>query len=66
MGLEEELNELTQTLREEFEKIKDGKSPQNSTELKSKINKIRKTLQNIMDQLSLQTQSMPAEILLAH
>ena len=61
--LEEELNELTQTLREEFEKIKDGKSPQNSNELKRKINKIRETLQKIMDQLARQTQSTPDEFL---
>ena len=63
MGSEKELNELTQTLREEFEKIKDGKSPQNSNELKNKINKIRETLQKIMDQLARQTQAMPDEFL---
>ena len=63
MGLEEELNELTQTLREEFEKLKDQKSPSAPNELKSKIDKIRETLQKIMDQLSKQTQSMPDEFL---
>ncbi|HJO57317.1 MAG TPA: hypothetical protein QF772_03725, partial [Nitrospinaceae bacterium] len=63
MGLEEELNELTQTLREEFEKLKDKKSPPSTNELKNKISKIRETLQKIMDQLSRQTQSMPDEFL---
>jgi len=63
VGLEKELNELTQTLREEFEKIKDGKFPPNSNELKNKINKIREILQKIMDQLSRQVQSMPDEFL---
>ena len=63
MGLEEELNELTQTLREEFEKLKDKKSPPGTNELKNKISKIRETLQKIMDQLSRQTQSTPDEFL---
>lgn len=63
MGLEDKLNELTQTLREEFEKIKDRKSPPSPNELKSKISKIRETLQKIMDQLARQTQSMPDEFL---
>ena len=63
IGLEEKLNELTQTLREEFEKIKDGQSPQNPNELKNKINRIRETLQKIMNQLARQTQPMPDEFL---
>lgn len=63
IGLEERLNELTQTLREEFEKIKNSKSPQNSSELKNKVKKIRKTLQKIMTQLLRQRQPMQDEFL---
>jgi len=62
-SLEETLNELTQTLREDLEKFNNRKSPEISKELKNKINKIERTLQKLMDQLSRQTQSMPDEFL---
>ncbi|KMP11163.1 hypothetical protein UZ36_05355 [Candidatus Nitromaritima sp. SCGC AAA799-C22] len=63
MGLEEELNELTQTLRDEFEKIKNLENKPRPNELKAKIEQIKRTLQKIMDQLARQTQSMPDEFL---
>jgi uncharacterized protein DUF4175 len=63
MDLEKHLNELTESLREEFEKIRDKKAPQKSNELKRKIEQIRQTLEKIMDQLARQTQSMPDEFL---
>ena len=63
MDLESQLNELTESLREEFEKIKNKKAPQNSQELKNKVEEIRETLEKIMDQLARQTQSLPDEFL---
>jgi hypothetical protein len=63
MDLEQHLNELTESLREEFKKIRDKKAPQKSNELKRKIDQIRQTLEKIMDQLARQTQSRPDEFL---
>ncbi|GJL79919.1 MAG: hypothetical protein NPINA01_29080 [Nitrospinaceae bacterium] len=63
MDLEHDLNELAQSLQEEFEKIRDKKAPQKSNEVKRKIEQIRQTLEKIMDQLARQTQSMPDEFL---
>ena len=61
--LEEELNDLTQALREDLEKSSNEKPSKTSKELKNKINKIQKVLQELMNQLSRQTQSMPDEFL---
>ena len=63
MDLEAHLNDLAQSLKEEFEKIRDKKAPLKSNELKKKLDKIRDTLEKIMDQLARQTQSMPDEFL---
>jgi hypothetical protein len=63
MDLERQLNELTQNLREEFDNIKNKKSPLQPEKLKAKLEQIRQILQKIMDQLSTQTQSMPDEFL---
>jgi hypothetical protein len=63
MDLENQLNELTESLKEEFDKIRDKKSPMKSEELVKKINQIRETLEKIMDQLARQTQSLPDEFL---
>lgn len=63
MDLERRLNELTRSLKEEFEKIRDKKAPLKSSELKRKINRIRETLEKIMDQLARQTGSLPDEFL---
>ena len=45
MSLENELSQLTQTLQEEFENIRDKKSSLTSNEVISKINEIQQTLQ---------------------
>ena len=63
MDLENRLNELAESLKEEFEKIRNKKAPMKSGELQRKINKIRETLEKIMDQLARQTQSLPDEFL---
>jgi len=62
-ALEEKLNDLVQTLREDLEKSNSKKSAKTSKDLQTKINKIQKTLQKLMNQLSRQTQSMPDEFL---
>ena len=61
--LEQELNDLTQTLRDDFENIKNSKSSKTSDELKNKINKIQQTMQKIMSQLANQTKSISEEFL---
>ena len=61
--LEQELNGLTQTLRDDFENIKNSKSSKTSDELKNKINKIQQTMQKIMSQLANQTKSISDEFL---
>ncbi len=63
MDLENQLNELTQSLREEFEKIRDKKAPKIPAELKAKIDQIKETMQKIMEQLARQTQALPDEFL---
>jgi len=63
MDLENQLSELTESLKEEFANLKDKKSPLNSNQLKSKLNKIQKTLQKLLDKLSQQNQSLPDEFL---
>lgn len=63
MGLENRLNELVESLKEEFEKIRDKKAPMKSEELIEKINQMRETLEKIMEQLARQTQALPDEFL---
>ncbi|PIQ97145.1 MAG: hypothetical protein COV67_05825 [Nitrospinae bacterium CG11_big_fil_rev_8_21_14_0_20_56_8] len=63
MDLEKQLSELTETLREEFEKIAGKKAPMNPSEIRAKMDSIRQTLQKIMDQLSRQNQTRPDEFL---
>lgn len=63
MDLQRYLDELTQSLREEFDKIQNMKAKLMPNELRAKIEQIRQTLQKIMDQLARQTQSMPDEFL---
>lgn len=63
MDLERHLTELTESLREEFDKIKDKKSPLKPDQIQSMIDQIKKTLRQIMDKLSRQNQSMPDEFL---
>ena len=63
MDLENQLSQLTQALQEEFENIRDKKSPLTPNQLKSKLNEIQQTLQKMMDKLSRQNQSSPDEFL---
>ena len=63
MDLEDQLSQLTQALQEEFENIRDKKSPTTPNQLKSKLNEIQQTLQKMMDKLSRQNQSSPDEFL---
>ncbi len=63
MDLENQLDELTQALKDEFQNALDKKSPPSPSELNSRLDEIRKTLQKIMDQLAKQTQSRPDEFL---
>ena len=63
MDLESQLSELTESLKEEFENLKNKNSPLNSNQLKSKLNQIQKTLQKLLDKLSQQNQSLPDEFL---
>ncbi len=63
MDLENQLAKLTAALQEEFENIRDKKSPLTSNQLKSRLNEIQQTLQKMMDKLSRQNQSAPDEFL---
>ncbi len=63
MDLENQLAKLTEALQEEFENIRDKKSPLTSNQLRSRFNEIQQTLQKIMDKLSRQNQSAPDEFL---
>ena len=63
MDLENQLSKLTEALQQEFENIRDKKSPLTSNQLKSKLNEIQQTLQKLMDKLSRQNQSSPDEFL---
>jgi hypothetical protein len=63
MDLENQLSQLTEALQEEFENIRDKKSPLTPDQLKSKLDKIQQTLQEMMDKLSQQNQSGSDEFL---
>ena len=63
MDLENQLSELTEALQEEFKNLKNKKSPLNSNQLKSKLDQIQQTLQQLMEKLAQQNQSMPDEFL---
>ena len=63
LDLENQLSELTEKLREEFESIKNKESPLNANELKSKLNKVQQTLKKLLEKLSQQNQSLPDEFL---
>lgn len=63
MDLDRELSNLTENLREEFEKIKNKNSPNETAAFKKAMEKIRETLHQIMEQLSKQMQGLPDEFL---
>jgi ABC-type transporter Mla subunit MlaD len=63
LNLERELEKLTESLRDKFEKIKNQKAPIIHSELKKQIDKIEQTFRQMMEQLSLQTKGLPDEFL---
>lgn len=63
MDLEKQLSQLTEALQEEFENIRDKKSPLTPGQLKAKLDQIQQTLQQMLDKLSQQNQSAPDEFL---
>ncbi len=63
VSLERELEKLTESLRDEFEKMKDQKAPISPDELKKKLDKIEQTFRQMMEQLAKQTQGLPDEFL---
>ena len=63
MDLENQLSKLTEALQEEFEKIRNKKSPLNPNQLQAQLDKIQQTLQKMMEKLSQQNQAMPDEFL---
>lgn len=63
MNLEKTLTELTESLREEFQKVKDKKGKANTPQFKKALNKIKETLQQIMEQLARQNRGLSDEFL---
>ena len=63
MNLDQTLTELTESLREEFQKAKDKKGKVNTPQFKKALAKIKETLQQIMEQLARQNQGMSDEFL---
>ncbi len=63
LNLDQTLTELTESLREEFQKAKDKKGKANTPQFKKALAKIKETLQQIMEQLARQNQGMPDEFL---
>ena len=63
MDLENQLSKLTEALQEEFENIRNKKSPLTPNKLRAQLDKIQQILQKMMDKLSQQNQTMPDEFL---
>ena len=63
INLDQTLTELTESLREEFQKAKDKKGKTNTPQFKRALAKIKETLQQIMEQLARQNQGMSDEFL---
>ena len=63
MDLENQFSKLTETLHEEFEKIRDKESPPVPHQLQAQLNKAQQILQEMMDKLSQKNQSAPDEFL---
>ena len=63
INLDQTLTELTESLREEFQKAKDKKGKANAPQFKKALAKIKETLQQIMEQLARQNQGMSDEFL---
>ncbi|MEE8205790.1 MAG: hypothetical protein V3T82_02495, partial [Nitrospinaceae bacterium] len=63
LNLNQTLTELTESLREEFQKVKDRKGKANTPQFKRALEKIRETLQQIMEQLARQNNGLADEFL---
>ena len=63
MDLENQLSKLTEALQEEFENIRNKKSPLTPNQIQAQLDKIQQTLQKMMDKLSRQNQALPDEFL---
>lgn len=63
MNLEQTLTDLTESLREEFQKAKNKKGKPNTAQFKKALKKIKETLQQIMEQLAKQNQGLTDEFL---
>lgn len=63
IDLKNQLSELTESLQEAFENLKDKNAPLNSNQLKSKLSQIQQTLQKLLEKLSQQNQALPDEFL---
>jgi tetratricopeptide (TPR) repeat protein len=63
MNLDQTLTELTESLREEFQKAKNKKGKANAPQFKRALEKIKETLQQIMEQLARQNQGLADEFL---
>ncbi len=63
LNLNQALTELTESLREEFQKAKDKKGKANTPQFKKALAKIKETLQQIMEQLARQNQGLSDEFL---
>jgi len=63
LNLNRTLTELTESLREEFQKVKDRKGKARTPQFKKALEKIREILQQIMEQLARQNQGLADEFL---
>ena len=63
LNLNRTLTELTESLREEFQKVKDRKGKARTPQFKKALEKIRETLHKIMEQLARQNQGLADEFL---
>ncbi len=63
LNLNQTLTELTESLREEFQKAKGKKSKANTPQFMKALTKIKETLQQIMEQLARQNQGSSDEFL---
>lgn len=62
-ALENKIAELTESLREEFEKAKNNEVSLEAPGIRAALEKIEETLQKIMEQLARQSQTLPDEFL---
>lgn len=63
MDLNDDMTSLAEQLKKEFEKARDQKAEFNSSQFKKALEKIKETLQKIMEQLARQTQGLSDEFL---